>query len=209
MLLYIHFQNLFLTDVTFPSACMQFRAMKTSDVCVHCFFGAGPLAANIELMRPCWPFFIGFLLGKINALITIQLSNSRKILIAVVTLKSPLYITVLMAVQELNSQWILLQAIAEKRPEWATRHEKLIFHHDDVRPHVAVPVKDYLENDGWELLPHPPYSPDIAPSDYHLFRSMQNFLSGIRFTNVEGIKNGLMTFLAQKMRCFFGIEFIK
>jgi histone-lysine N-methyltransferase SETMAR len=24
----------------------------------------------------------------------------------------------------------------------------------------------------WEILSHPPYSPDLAPSDYHLFRSL-------------------------------------
>ena len=97
----------------------------------------------------------------------------------------------------------LKQAIDEKRPEWATRHEKLIFHHDNARPHVAVPVKNYLENAGWEILPHPPYSPDIAPSDYHLFRSMQNHLSGIRFTNFEGIKKWLDDFLGAKDEKFF------
>ena len=53
------------------------------------------------------------------------------------------------------------RAIAEKRPEYATRHEAIIFHHDNARPHVAIPVKDYLENIGWEVLPHPPYSPDL------------------------------------------------
>ena len=44
--------------------------------------------------------------------------------------------------------------------------------------HVAIPVKNYFENSGWEVLPHSPYSPDLAPSDYHLFRSMQNALTG-------------------------------
>ena len=74
------------------------------------------------------------------------------------------------------------RAIAEKRPEYATRHEAIIFHHDNARPHVAIPVKHYLENSGREVLPHPPYSSDLAPSDYHLLRSMQNALTGIRFT---------------------------
>ena len=47
------------------------------------------------------------------------------------------------------------------------------------RPHVAAPVKTYLEtvkhSSGkfYPVLPHPPYSPDIAPySDIHLFRLM-------------------------------------
>ena len=61
----------------------------------------------------------------------------------------------------------LKRAIAEKRLEYATKHKVIIFHHDNARPHVAIPVKNYLENSGLEFcLPHPPYSPDLAPSDY-------------------------------------------
>ena len=86
----------------------------------------------------------------------------------------------------------LKRTIAEKRPEYATRHEAIILHHDNTRPHVAIPVKNYLENSGWEVLPHLPYSPNLAPSDYHLFRSMQNALTGIRFTSEQGIKNSLI-----------------
>nr|QRH16694.1 transposase [Mayetiola destructor] len=97
----------------------------------------------------------------------------------------------------------LKQALAEKRPEYAKRHGAVIFHHDNARPHVALPVKNYLENSGWEVLPHPPYSPDLAPSDYHLFRSMQNDLAGKRFTSGQGIRKWLDSFLAAKPAKFF------
>ena len=97
----------------------------------------------------------------------------------------------------------LKRAIAEKRPEYATRHKAIIRHHDNARPHVAIPVKNYLENSGWEVLPHPPYSPDLASSDYHLLRSKQNALTGIRFTSEQGIKNWLDSFLAAKPAQFF------
>ena len=70
----------------------------------------------------------------------------------------------------------LKQALVIKRPDWGNRHDKLIFQHDNARPHVAKPVKNYLENVEWEVLPHPPYSPDIAPSDYYLFDCMNNDL---------------------------------
>ena len=97
----------------------------------------------------------------------------------------------------------LKRAIAEKRPEYAIRHEAIIFHHDNARPHVAVPVKNYLENSGWGVLPHLPYSSDLAPSDYHLFWSMQNALTGIRFTSEQGMKNMLDSLLAAKPAQFF------
>ena len=41
---------------------------------------------------------------------------------------------------------------AENRPECATRHESIIFHHYNARPHVAVPIKNYLVNSGREVL---------------------------------------------------------
>ena len=97
----------------------------------------------------------------------------------------------------------LTRAIAKKPPEYATRREVIIFHHDNARPHVAISVKKNLENSGWEVLPHPPYSADLAPSDYHLFRSMQNALTRIRFTLEQGIKNWLDSLLAAKPAQFF------
>jgi hypothetical protein len=34
---------------------------------------------------------------------------------------------------------------------------------------------------GCTVLPHPPYSPDLAPSDFHLFGSLKDAISGKRF----------------------------
>ena len=65
----------------------------------------------------------------------------------------------------------LSRALREKRPEYEQRHDKVIFLHDNNRPYV---VKKYLETLKWNVLLHPPYSPDIAPSDYWLFRRMQH-----------------------------------
>jgi hypothetical protein len=33
----------------------------------------------------------------------------------------------------------------------------------------------------WEVLQHPPHRPDSAPSDFYLFGTFKNFLSGKRF----------------------------
>jgi len=54
----------------------------------------------------------------------------------------------------------LNHALREKRPEYEQRHDKVILLHDNARPHVAK-VKKYLETLKWDVLPHPPYSPDI------------------------------------------------
>ena len=67
----------------------------------------------------------------------------------------------------------LSRALRKKRPKYEQRHDKVILLHDNTRPHVAKVVKKYLETLKWDVLPHSPYSPDIAPSVYWLFRRMQ------------------------------------
>jgi len=83
------------------------------------------------------------------------------------------------------------------------RYDKVILLHDNARPHVAKVVKKYLETLKWDVLPHPPYSPDIAPSDYWLFRRMQHDLAGHRFTSFAEIENWLQTWIASKDESFF------
>ena len=62
------------------------------------------------------------------------------------------------------------------------------------RPHIASKTRQQLESLEWETLPHPPYSPDIAPSDYHLFRALKNVLRGKRFVNFGEIESELTSF---------------
>jgi transposase len=97
----------------------------------------------------------------------------------------------------------LSQALKEKRPQYVERHDKVILQHDNARPHVAQPVKTYLETLNWEILPHPPYSPDIAPSDYHLFRSMTHGLAEQHFTSYDECKNWVDSWIASKDESFF------
>ncbi|EPB68246.1 hypothetical protein ANCCEY_12665 [Ancylostoma ceylanicum] len=52
---------------------------------------------------------------------------------------------------------------------------------DNARPHISKKSSEKLKDLGIELEPHPPYSPDLAPSDYHVFRSMQSFSVGKKF----------------------------
>ncbi|KAG5322549.1 MOS1T transposase, partial [Pseudoatta argentina] len=95
------------------------------------------------------------------------------------------------------------RALKEKRPLYAQRHDKVILLHDNARPHVAKPVKTYLETLKWEVLPHPPYSPDIAPSNFHLFRSMAHGLADRRFHSYEEAQKWIDSWIASKDMSFF------
>jgi histone-lysine N-methyltransferase SETMAR len=46
-----------------------------------------------------------------------------------------------------------------------------------------------LEKYGWKVLPHPPYSPDMSPSDYDLFSKLKKLLHGKRFISTEEVSN--------------------
>ena len=58
----------------------------------------------------------------------------------------------------------------------------------------------------WEVLIHLPYLPDITPSDFHLFLSLQNFLIGKIFNSLEDYKRHLEVFFAQKDKNFGRME---
>ena len=97
----------------------------------------------------------------------------------------------------------LSRALREKRPQYEQRHEKVILQHDNARPHVDKYVKTYLETLKWEVLHHPPYSPDIAPSDYYLFRSMKHGLVDQQFRSYEDIKKWFYSWIASKDEHFY------
>ncbi|KAJ4437644.1 hypothetical protein ANN_17789 [Periplaneta americana] len=52
---------------------------------------------------------------------------------------------------------------------------------DNARPHIAASVHEKINTFGWEVIQHPPYSPDLAPSDFHLFGPMKKFVTGHHF----------------------------
>lgn len=59
-----------------------------------------------------------------------------------------------------------------------------ILHHDNARPHTSQRTRVALEDLGFhDVLPHPPYSPDLAPCDFFLFPKLKEYLKGKRFSS--------------------------
>ncbi|UYV81444.1 hypothetical protein LAZ67_20001217 [Cordylochernes scorpioides] len=78
------------------------------------------------------------------------------------------------------------EAIQQKRPD---RKGQMILLHGNARPHVAQG--------------HPPYSPDLAPTDYHLFRSISNHMRGTIFDDEKDLKTWLNNFFDTRPGVFW------
>ncbi|GFV70344.1 histone-lysine N-methyltransferase SETMAR [Trichonephila clavipes] len=85
----------------------------------------------------------------------------------------------------------------------------VVLHQDHVRPHTSVETRQKLWELGWEVLMHPPYSTDLAPSDCHLFLAFQNFLSDKKLGSREDCENRLLELFADKGQDYYEIGIIK
>ena len=75
--------------------------------------------------------------------------------------------------------------------------------HDNARPHVAKETQKTIINLDWEVMPHSAYSPDLAPSDYHLFRSLEHSMRDKSFENGQDIENHMSSYCEFKPVSFF------
>lgn len=96
-----------------------------------------------------------------------------------------------------------LQRLNEELSKVRPGQDKILFLHDNARPHSAKLTRLQLLEFGWELLPHPPYSPDLAPSDYHLFRALQIDLRDRHFDDRRELESYLQHFFTSKPQSFY------
>jgi hypothetical protein len=88
------------------------------------------------------------------------------------------------------SQWCSIEAAGNERKE--------LVHADNVCPHTAKLSAQYFNENRMKSAPHPPYCPDLAPSDFYLFGYVKGCLAGLSFEDadqllaaVEGVLEGI------------------
>ena len=96
----------------------------------------------------------------------------------------------------------LAEKLKNLRPQLANR-KGVMFQQDNARPHVSLTTQTRLHELGWDLLPHPPYSSDIAPSEHHLFLSLESLLQGKSFIDLENVKKYIKNFFSLKPAKFY------
>jgi len=80
---------------------------------------------------------------------------------------------------------------------------KVLFFHDNAHPHTTNGTREFLDHFGWEVFDHPPYSPDFAPSDYHLFPNMKTWLATRRFDDDAEMQAGVNEWLKSQAAKFY------
>ncbi len=77
------------------------------------------------------------------------------------------------------------QAIQVHRREAWNNKSKYLLHMDNALAHWSRLVQGHLRAINWPMLKHPPYSPDLSPSDFFLFPRTKKAIRGIRFPNLD------------------------
>jgi len=80
-------------------------------------------------------------------------------------------------------QFVYLRLL--KKMKELRHRSRLLFHHDNASSHTGLKTVTFFKKSGIEILGHPPYSPDLAPCDFFLFRKIKDKLRGLSFNCSE------------------------
>lgn len=80
---------------------------------------------------------------------------------------------------------------------------KVLLLHDNAPAHASRIGIAALAECGFEPIRHPPYSPDLAPSDYFLFPNLKKILRGKRFPSLEDLKVSISEHFDSKSENYF------
>ena len=87
---------------------------------------------------------------------------------------------------------VLPQVVSElndRRPITGT--SRIMILHDNASAHKTAAVNQYLSENRISTLPHPAYSPDLAPYDFWLFPKLKELLAGNKYTRVQDLSKAV------------------
>ncbi|XP_078051716.1 histone-lysine N-methyltransferase SETMAR-like [Augochlora pura] len=96
--------------------------------------------------------------------------------------------------------------IDQKRPE-LTNRRGVVCHQDNARPHTSIITRQKIQELNVSM--HPPYRPDLAPSDYHVSLALQNFLNDKKLALRKDCESGLQKFFANRGQDIYEIGIMK
>ena len=87
--------------------------------------------------------------------------------------------------------------------------KKVLFHQDNARVHTCAVSMAKLYELSYKLVPHPPYSPDLDPSEYVLFPNLKKWLGEKRFSSKDEIIDQTNTYFKDLEKSYFFLEGIQ
>ena len=83
--------------------------------------------------------------------------------------------------------------VLERLRKWVQRvrrdiEDDWVLQHDNAPAHTALSIREFLAKKNIPVLPHPPYSPDLAPCDFYLFPKWKSKLKGHHFGTIKNIQ---------------------
>jgi histone-lysine N-methyltransferase SETMAR len=107
------------------------------------------------------------------------------------TISTPTYITTLRHLRE---------DVRRKRPYWRKRGEAppddWFLHQDNAPAHRSGECAEYMRKAGFNVLAHPPYSPDLAPCDFWAFGALKHHLAGAKYATAAELEEAVRHWLA-------------
>jgi histone-lysine N-methyltransferase SETMAR len=79
----------------------------------------------------------------------------------------------------------------------------VLLQRDNARPHSACSTVATIQYLSSECLPHPPYLPDLAPSDFHVFEPFKEAMGGKSFRSDEVVQQAVHEWLSFQPKDFF------
>ena len=103
----------------------------------------------------------------------------------------------------------LLDAVKEKRRGKLSAGVLLL--HDNAPAHRADISVVTIHECGFTQLDHPPYSPDLAPSDFFFFPNLKRELRGKRFNDISEVTHAAEAYIDIQDKSFFsqGLQLLK
>ena len=87
----------------------------------------------------------------------------------------------------------------------ASVNRKGLILHDNARLHVTRPTLQKLNELGYKVLPHPPYSPDVSPTDYHFLQASLQLFAAKTLPQQQEAENVSQEFVESQSMDFYAI----
>jgi histone-lysine N-methyltransferase SETMAR len=96
--------------------------------------------------------------------------------------------------ERINAQYFqekVLKQLSEYQTATSLTSGPILLHFDNAPAHRAIKTREYLEKEHLRVIPHPPYSPDLAPCDFFLFGFLKSQLRGRKSSTDEELEKNV------------------